>query len=200
MSSFALILSHFEKYQRSLFFEIFEVVGFMEGFNDVDLSKRLEKVGCVLSLQRIISGRGDPREVGHIIADALPGWHNPERVNSYFKIFFSDLNFYSKAMVTELEMMWQLRHSIVHTAGVVSREDAMKAPELRGLRDKGLVFSEGFINEVGRRFHMIVQLSLQQLEQAVRKAITPSLEDPEDLIEPLIRFESPRSTWFEAGN
>jgi len=196
MSSFALLLSHFEIFQKAQFAEIINTVDFMGGFDDIDLAKKLEKAGCNLSLQRILAGRGDPREPGQIIADALPGWHNPEKVNSYFRILFPNMNIYSGEVISELELMWQLRHSIVHTGGVITREDSIKAPLLRGLGERKLEFSEGFIVAIGRRFHIIVQLATSQLEKSVRSAIDPNLEEPEDLIEFMTGCDSPRKSWF----
>lgn len=194
MSAFALLLSHFETYQREQFAILINTLDYMDTVDDVELAKRLAKAGCELSLQRILTGRGDPREPGQIIADSLPGWHNPERVNSYFRAILPTVNLFSNEVVSELELMWQLRHSIVHTGGVITREDAIKVSALRMFRDRRLRFTEGFVPAVGRRFHIIVQFSMQQLEAAVRKGFLPldSPEETDGIIETIVGYDSPR--------
>lgn len=196
MSSFALLLSHFEIFQKSQFAEIINAIDFMRAFDDIKLVNDLKKEGCTLSLQRILAGRGDPREPGQIIADAMPGWHDPGKVNAYFKILFP-VDIYSKNIISELQLMWQLRHSIVHTGGVISQEDAIKAPLLRGLGERKLEFTDDFIVASGRRLHIIVRLATTQLENAVRKAIDPTLEEPESLIESIVGCDSPRRSWLK---
>jgi hypothetical protein len=200
MSAFALLLSHFETFQREQFATILNNIDFMQAIDDVELAKRLEKVGCTLSLQRILTGRGEPREPGQIIADSLPGWHNPERVNSYFRVMLPAVNAFSNDVVTELELMWQLRHSIVHTGGVITREDAIKVAALRDFRDRRLKFDESFIPAVGRRFHIITEVTMQQLESAVRKVFIPldSVEDTESIIGIIVGYDSPRRSWFRS--
>lgn len=71
MAAFALLLSHFEAFQKAQFAILINTLDFLQGVDDVEVVRRLEKVGCTLTLQRIISGRGDPREPGEIIADSL---------------------------------------------------------------------------------------------------------------------------------
>lgn len=129
-STFALLMSHFETFQKQQFARLIDAYFIFSGPDELELAKRLEKVGCELSLERVLVGAGEFGEVGEIISDALPGWHNSDRVNTYFRTIFQDLNLYSNDLVRELDILWQLRHSIVHTGGVVSRADAIKVPGL----------------------------------------------------------------------
>lgn len=198
MSSFALLLSHLETFQKAQYATIINCVDFLSGPDDQELAKRLEKCGCVLSLERILAGRGDPREPGEIVADSMKGWHSPEKVNAYFRVVFPQVQVFSNDAVTELELMWQLRHSIVHTAGIITREDSIKAPALAGLCERRLVFSEGFIPAVGRRLHIMVEAALAQLGAAFRKELRPT-EEPEGLIESAVGLDSPRRSWFRRG-
>jgi len=199
-SAFALLMSHFETYQKTQFGEIVNNLDFMDAVDDIELAKRLEKEGCSLKIQSILVGRGNPREPGQIISDALPGWHNPGQVNKYFKTIFPQFNFYSNDIKSELELMWQLRHSIVHNAGVITREDAAKVAALRSYNDKKLILGQEFMPAIGRRFHIMLQLSLKGLENEIQdnNQIAEYLESPEDFVSALIGVESPRKSWFRS--
>jgi hypothetical protein len=200
MSAFAMLMSHFEMFQKLQFAELVDTQDFMDGFDDTELAKRLEKEGCTITLQRILAGRGDPREPGQIVADSLSAWHNPSRVNQYFQAIFPKIAIYSNSAVAELELMWQLRHSIVHTGGVVTREDAAKVVSLRRFRDRKLILEGEFITQVGKRLHMIVKQATGLLEAEVRSRFIHSefIDDPEGIIESVVGCESPNQSWFEA--
>ncbi|WEY41530.1 hypothetical protein [Paraburkholderia sp. SUR17] len=199
MSSFAMMMSHFEMFQKNQFAQLVDTQDFMVDSDDMALAKRLEKEGCAVTLHRILVGRGSPREPGQIIADSLGSWHNPSRVNQYFQIIFPKLNVYSKPAIAELDLMWQLRHSIVHTGGVVTREDAVKVSQLRKFEDRKLVLEGEFIMEAGRRLHMIVKHATSLLETAVRdRFIRPEDgEDYEQIIQGIIGCNSSNHKWLE---
>lgn len=202
-SAFALMMSHFETYQKAQFAELINTLDFMNAIEDAELAKRLDKCGCQLSLARILTGRGNPREPGEIVADALPGWHHPERVNTYFKVVFPQHNFYSNEEIAELELMWQLRHSIVHTGGVITREDARKVASLSTYSDRGIVFSESFMPAVGRRFHIILQRVLDRLKPEIIKAWSSDYAEIDaklgydPLVDAIVAYKSPRNSWFK---
>jgi hypothetical protein len=198
MAAFGLLMSHFEAFQKAQFAEIVNTLDLMDCVDDIDLAKRLEKEGCVISVLRVLSGRGDPREPGQIIADALGGWHNPSRVSNYFRSIFPRSNIYSNGAISELELMWQLRHSIVHTAGIVTREDAFKVRALRALKDRMLVLEDKFIVETGRRLHVLVKEATQLLEGEVRSVLQPAPrgEDNEGIVNAMVGCESTRQEWF----
>lgn len=149
-------------------------------------------------MQRLLSGRGDPREPGQIVADAMPGWHNPERVNRYFSAIFPKVAFYSKEAVRELELMWQLRHSIVHTAGIITREDAGKIPQLRGYADRRIRLGTNFVPAVARRFHIMLKHSVGRLRNETKKSMEAAgvVEEIESLVDSIVGIDSPRRSWL----
>ncbi len=200
VSSFALLMSNFEMYQKKQFSHLVDSHFSFDGLGEVALAKNLEKAGCSISLQRVLAGGGDYGEVGDIIADALPGWHNPERVNVYFRSIFPEFNLYSKKIIQELLVLWQLRHSIVHTGGVVTRADSVKVPALSKYRDTRIVFGEEFMPAVGRRFHIMIELILRGLREVIVEKISPyegqKEQDKEEFIDSLVGYSSPRKSWF----
>ena len=198
-SSFALMMSHFETFQRQQFAEILNILDFLSSDDDLTLAKRLEKAGCNLSIYRLLGGRGNPREPGHIISDALGGWHDPEKVNRFFSLVFPEHCFYSNELASEIHLMWQIRHSIVHTGGIVTREDCMKHPMLKGYWDTKLVFDEGFILAVARRLHIIIQICLDGLRSQVEQSFSKSegVDDIPSFIDSICGYTSPRPSWFK---
>jgi hypothetical protein len=198
-SSFALLMSHFETFQKELFSESISTLDFMKLADDVSVAKSLEKVGCVVSIQRLLAGRGDPREPGHVIADAIQGWHEPEKVNRIFETVFDKYDLYSKEFSSEISLMWQLRHSIVHTGGVITREDSMKHPQLVRYGDRKLQFDEGFIIAVARRLHIITQVTLDGLKKKVHSVFRQDsvTDDIDGFIDGIFGCSSPRKSWFK---
>lgn len=199
-SSFAVVMSHFEIFQRQQFAGLINNLDFIRTVDDANLAKGLEKFGCELSIVRLLAGRGDPREPGHIIADALNGWHDPAKVNSLFSLIFRDITLYSNEFCREISLMWQLRHSIVHTGGVITREDCFKHPQLHGYQDRRLRFDEGFIAAVARRFHIIIQKSLDPIKARVRTSLSTETlegEDLDDWANIICGYSSPRASWFK---
>ena len=201
MAAFAMLMSNFEVFQKKQFADLVDSNDFMNGFDDIELAKRLEKEGCSITLYRILAARGEPREPGQIVADSLTSWHNPSRVNQYFKIVFPTINIYSNSVAAELELMWQLRHSIVHTGGTITREDAAKVSSLRRFSDQKLVLEGSFILEVGRRLHVIVKQVSAILECELRKRFIrqegESDAEVDEIIKEIVGCTSTRPSWFE---
>ncbi|MFM0125682.1 hypothetical protein P0D73_43785 [Paraburkholderia sp. RL18-101-BIB-B] len=201
MTAFAMLMSNFEVFQKQQFSELVDSNDFMDGFDDLELAKRLEKEGCNITLYRILAARGEPREPGQIVADSLVSWHNPSRVNQYFQIIFPKINIYSNSVIAELELMWQLRHSIVHTGGTITREDAAKVSSLRRFSDRKLVLEGSFILEVGRRLHVIVKQASAILERELRKRFIrqegESDAEVDEIIKEIVGCTSPVPSWFE---
>lgn len=199
-ATFALLMSHFETFQKHQFARLVDASFMFEGPDVPELARRLEKEGCTISLQRVLVGAGEFGEVGEIVADALPGWHRAERVNSYFRTIFQDFSLYSNHVARELNILWQLRHSVVHTGGVIIRADAIKVEGLKSYGNRRLVFGEEFMSAIGRRFHIMVEVVLQPLRQKVVDVYTPledeSDEDTRGLIHSLVGFSSSRNSWF----
>lgn len=202
-ASFAMIMSHFETFQRRQFAVLIDSGFMMEMPTEAELAKRLQKVGCELNLERLLIGANENGEVGEIVADLLPGWHNPERVNTYFRTIFQDVNLFSSVLTVELELLWQLRHSIVHTGGVITKPDARKIPGLRAHAEHSVTFSEDFMPALGRRLHIMIEDSLGRLRTKVASVYMQlqheSDEDRDDVIFGTVGFSSPRKSWFRDG-
>lgn len=169
VSSFAFLMGHFETYQKAQIAALINSKDFYEFYDDMTISKGFEKLGCNITIQNIICETLDPREPGHIIVDCLPGWHDPEKVNQYFKPLLKNFDFYSSSDIDELKFLWQLRHSIVHSSGVVTRVDSIKSKRMRGFRDKKLSFHDDFIQEVTDCLYDILSSALDRLNIELAK-------------------------------
>lgn len=153
------IMGHFETYQRYLFAGAFDYSIYLKGFNVDSFIKALGK-GFAIDLVRLAAYRGDGiASIGALLADNLPGWQNPYTVNEHFKAFGFGHNFYSDENCDQLMILWQLRHSIVHTGGTLTLADSQKVDKLRSFGGMTIAFENTFIFEVSRKFHRIVKLS-----------------------------------------
>jgi hypothetical protein len=198
-SSFVLLMSHFEIFQRELFADIVRIISYDNPSNDdAALAKRLEKVGCKLDIERVLAQRYEPKNGGQLIADSMPGWHSPERVNGYFGVLLSQSQFFSRTRCADLTLLWQLRHSIVHTGGWLSREDAAKVRALEFWGDKPILFKSSFIEEVVRQFHEIVEDGLKQLARGYKQIFLSKdyTAEHEDIACDIFRVDSPRRDWL----
>lgn len=201
-SAFALLMSNFETYQKSQFAILLDARFMFRFDDDLAIANKLEKVGCNITLSRVLAGGGEFGDTGQIIADAMPGWHNAEKVNDYFKVLFPTRNFYSKDLISEFRILWQLRHSIVHTGGQITAEDAMKIRRLKYHRDRVLEFGEDFMPAVGRRFHIMIQVLLDPLRPIVEElfeTLDESPEEKEEIIHSIVGYESSRRSWFRSS-
>lgn len=73
--------------------------------------------------------------VGMLIADSMRGWHDPEAVNGMFRAFGSGTDLFSRDDCERLAVLWQFRHSIVHTGGTLTQPDAQKVEAIKSLGD-----------------------------------------------------------------
>lgn len=200
MASFALMMSHFERFQREQFAALIDWSFAFSCPEPIELAKNLEKAGCELSLPRVLVGPGDEGEIGEIVADAMPGWHNSARVNAYFKAIIPAHTFYSNAIVAELDKLWQLRHSIVHSGGLLTKADAIKVTGLSGFANRQIKFGEGFMPAIGRRMHIVVQKTLTPLKDRMENLLLPLPDEPEEerqsAIASMVGYQSRRPSWF----
>lgn len=179
VSSFAFLMGHFETYQKEQIAVLINHKDFYSFGDDISISKKFEKLGCNITIQNIMSEVTDLREPGHIIADCLPGWHDPEKVNQYFTPLIKNFNFYSSSDIEDLRFLWQLRHSIVHSAGVVTRVDSIKSPRLQAFRGKKLSFEENFITELVDCLYGILSDALERLNVELTRLY--SWEEDDDI-------------------
>lgn len=200
MASFALMMSHFERFQREQFAALIDWSFAFACPEPIELAKNLEKAGCELSLQRVLVGPGDEGEIGEIVADAMPGWHNSTRVNTYFQAVIPSYSFYSNAVISELEKLWQLRHSIVHSGGLLTKADAIKVTGLSAYANRQIKFGENFMPAIGRRMHIVIQKTLTPLQTRMNSLLLPLPDEPEaerqHTIATMVGYESRRPSWF----
>lgn len=126
-------------------------------------------------------------------------------MNELFRLVLRDFNLYSNDVCEEISLLWQLRHSIVHTAGVVTREDSIKVKALHRYLDRQLVFREGFITAVARRFHIITQAVVVPLRTKIEGQVTP-VPPPDDeghaegIAGDVCDFIATRPSWLRHSN
>lgn len=155
------IMGHFETFERNLFAGIFDFSVYLRDFNverfftDINRHTKLAIDPIRLSAHRGIGASS----IGSLLADSLNGWHDPEKVNMYFNAFKLEYQLFSTSDISKLNVLWQLRHSIVHTGGTLTLPDAQKVNELKAFGNKQIAFEKNFIFEVSRKLHPVVKKS-----------------------------------------
>ena len=161
------IMGHFELFQRFTFAGLVENSLYLDGF---ELESAVRRLGKDFNLQidpaRILAYRGSRATAGQLVVDSLAGWHDPERVNRYFKALLPKLNFYSNDQVDDLRVLWQVRHTMAHTGGWLSIPDAQKVEALQANKNHALFLKAHFTEAVVRRFHKIVPACVMRLKDA----------------------------------
>lgn len=202
----ASIMGNFETFQRYLFANIFEYSIYLNKFDLPAFIKRIEKTTSLSSqvkLERIFAYRDKYVNVGIILADGLPNWHSPSKVNEYFAAFALAQNgkstqFYSNENIRDLEILWQLRHSIVHTAGTISIPDSQKLAALSEYGDKMIMLDSKFILELSRRFHPLVYSAVKRLENVYMCNLkTDLLSTIQQQISNTFEVKSSCQTWLK---
>lgn len=193
------LMGHFETYQRYLFAGVFENSNLLDKFDpDYFVRKIKNDFGVEISPDQLLAYRGLEAPVGVLLADNMPGWHNPSKVNGYFKAFGFKTCFFSSDQCDRLNVLWQLRHSIVHTGGTLTRSDAQKVEELRNFADRPMVFDDNFIFEISRKTHPLVQSATKRIEDCFRKRIDDNIsEEDEERIDNLFDVTSSVHVWLD---
>lgn len=188
------IMGHFETFQRYLFAGAFEKSVYLDTFDVDKFFKSIEKHASLsVDLVRLSAYRGGGGfSAGIIIADSLPGWHSPERVNSYFAAFNLNRQLFGNVECKRLKVLWQLRHSVVHTGGTITIPDAQKVPELANCGGKTVAFENNFIYEVARKLHPLVKSATEGFGGVFKQALKPGL--PVAVTTPINELFSVRST------
>jgi hypothetical protein len=200
-AAFSSMMSHFEVYQRSLFAGMFETTRLQPDFRLADCVKYLQRdLSLTLDINRLLAYRGRAASVGHLIADSLSGWHNPERVNAHFRSLLHDYEFFGGKEVTTLLTLWQLRHSIVHTGGWLTHADAQKVPLLLSFADKPILLDETFVDAIARRLHGIVFRSTTGASSKFIPKLSAAVTAQErKAAEALFKVTSRRSSWLKTA-
>lgn len=161
----ASIMGNFETYQKYLFARMFEYSIYLTDFDLKKFIAQLQDDGRTslsIDLERLSAYRSNSVAVGLIIADSLKNWQSPTIVNKYFTAFAKAMKtppreFYTSDARRNLAILWQMRHSIVHTASTITIPDAQKVAELNEYGGKVIVLQPQFINAVARKMHKLVK-------------------------------------------
>ena len=198
-AALAAILGHLEAYQRFLFAGMIEATRHIPGFRVDEFCRRLEQATRVsMDMSRALAYRGQRVPIGQLIVDNLSGWHDPERVNQYVRALIPDFNFYGKRECRELRVLWQLRHSVVHTGSWLTAPDSQKVRELAALGDKPILLGERFIEVVAQRIHPIVKSATERVGARFKGRLPLDMDTEERRnVDLLFAVESSRKSWFQ---
>ncbi len=195
----ASLMSNIELFQRCLYAKLFDLTYFIPDFKPKNLAQALKNAEVEVGVLHLVSYRGNPTAAGGIIADAMTGWHDPLRVNGYFKVLLNIEPFYPEDVVQEISILWQMRHSIVHTGGTFTVPDAQKLEALNGLGGKAVVLRPLAINSLVIRFHKILCQVHQGFYPKVKSRFKTGYEgDVKKQIDELFHLDSPRKAWLTA--
>lgn len=206
----ASIMGNFETYQKYLFANMFEYSVYLNKFDVKEFLKDLKKsiksessTKFDVDFVKVAGYRDSAVPVGLILADQLSNWQSPTIVNSYFKSFRLEdvahhkLDIYSNDSKEKLSVLWQMRHSIVHTASTITLPDAQKVTSLNGFGGKVISLDRMFINEVARKMHLIIKNATENMKSIYvhnLKHTTPV--DISSRIDELFKVSSTCSTWL----
>jgi len=195
------IMGHFETYQRHLFAGIFDRTIYLKDFDTQKMVKRLESDHSIsVSLAGLASFRGgNLSSIGIVAADNLFGWHDPEKVNEFFESFGLKRQVFSNSAIRKLRVLWQLRHSIVHTGGTLTLPDSQKVRELEEFGGKQIAFEHQFIYEVARKLHPIVDSATKNMKTEFMSHVKDDLPQvTQDEINKFFAVESSYRSWLSS--
>jgi len=192
-STYGSLMSQFETFQHHLLAGLFEASRHVPEITTKSLEKQL-KAEVPLSL--VAAYRGAPAATGILLAESLGSWHDPERVNGYFKAFVNR-DLFSNDAQRELQTLWQIRHTIVHTSGWLSASDSQKVEALRPFTGSAIVLGVPFIRATIQWLHRELKTSVEAYGVAFLARLPASVVAPErTVVEDLFKVESPRSSYF----
>jgi len=180
-STLASIMGYFETYEKHTFARIFELTTYFHSFNATKFFSKIcdDRYVFPTKINNLLAYRSSPTSVGLIVADCLSGWHNPNKVNEYFKAYWNNTAIFTSEDVNDLELLWQFRHSIVHTAGTITMPDAQKNPKLREFGNRDIIFTNKFIYELSKRFHNMVYNANARIETKLNQSISGDVPQEE---------------------
>lgn len=206
----AAIMGNFETYQKYLFAGMFEYSIYLKKF---DVERFLKSIKTIekaekstkfdIDFVRIGAYRDTAVPVGLILADNLSNWQSPTIVNSFFKAFGLEntahhpVDIFSNEDKKKLSVLWQMRHSIVHTASTITLPDAQKVPSLNQFGGMVISLDRQFINEVARKLHPIIKTATDNMKSIYVHNLKP--ETPADIrirIGDLFKVSSTCSIWL----
>ncbi|EOQ98284.1 hypothetical protein LEP1GSC195_1473 [Leptospira wolbachii serovar Codice str. CDC] len=199
LSILPTIMGQFETFQKSLFSKCLEYSVYLDNFVPSEFLKRLKDIQSLeIDSLRLTAYRGQPAQVGTIFADSLHIWHDSHKVSHAFRALTQGVDFYTKDQIEELQIIWQLRHSIVHTGGTITRPDSQKNSKLKKFADKSIILSETFISTLGYKLHNLINNSITRYSSDFKgklSADTPIAVQRE--IDSMFKVESKmQSSWI----
>lgn len=200
-SALASIMGYFEMYEKYLFAAMFEksiyLNSFVEGnFYKNTLGKTQDKVE--IPFTQLTSYRNSNVTTGLIIANSLGSWHNPEKVNSYFRAFGFVVTAFSNDDIEDLKVLWQLRHSIVHNGATITKSDAQKVDQLKSFGNRKIILSNKFIYDLSKSMHSMVFNVNKRLKQAFLANLLPTVtQDEQNQVEKIFEVTSRNSFWLK---
>lgn len=104
---------------------------------------------------------------------------------------------FSNDDIKMLDLLWQLRHSVVHTAAWLTLPDSQKVKQLHGKGDRVIAFEHTFIYALSRRFHKLVKAANARLKVGFIPLLgaTPPKEVLDDL-DAFLLVKSPKQVWL----
>lgn len=206
----AAIMGNFETYQKYLFANMFEYSIYLNKFDVKAFLKDLKRAVKAdnstkfeVDFVRIAGYRDTPVPVGLVLADQMSNWQSPSIVNEFFKSFKlknaagHPLDIYSNDNKEKLFVLWQMRHSIVHTASTITLPDAQKVNPLNRFGGKVISLDRQFIIEVARKMHPIIKNATENMKSVYVHNLKPST--PADIrtkVDELFKVSSTCSTWL----
>jgi hypothetical protein len=192
------LMGHFETFQRVFFARMFDFSVYLNGF-DVKLLEKFAKDNLKNNGLDFIKASGyrlKEASIGLLVADSMHGWHSPEKVNEFYRLFIHG-DFYDKDSTEFLEILWQFRHSIVHTGGTLTPPDAQKVKSLNGLGEKRILFDENFISEIVRKYHKIIKQSVDGTKtKYIGKLVSSVMDSEKEQINLLFTVDSRNKSWL----
>lgn len=206
----ASIMGNFETYQKYLFANMFEYSVYLNKFDVKEFLKSLKKAVKAdnttkfeVDFVRIAGYRDSSVPVGLVLADQLSNWQSPMVVNAFFKSFGLEdaahhkLDLYSNDSKEKLSVLWQMRHSIVHTASTITLPDSQKVTPLNKFGGKVISLDRMFVNEVARKMHPIIKSATENMKNVfVHNLKVGTPVDIRTRIDELFKVTSTCSTWL----
>jgi len=194
------IMSYFEMYEKYLFAGLFEYSIYLSCFNAKNFCKGV--FGCSegdvnMHINEFLAYRTFRASAGLMIADQIKGWHDPTKVNEYFKSLGLLTQAFSNDDIKDLKTLWQIRHSIAHNASTISKPDAQKLDQLHAYGGKTIVFSNKFIYELVKRMHsMVYSVTLRLQQEFIDKMVINASGTEKQKVIDFLRVQSRNHTWL----
>jgi hypothetical protein len=195
------LMGHFETFQKAIFAGLVERSASFPEFNVDSFISQIEKnlrSDVVISPARLLAFRSVKAPVGFVVADSLKGWHKPAVFNAMLKAFGIRKDYFGGKEISDLEVLWQLRHTIVHTGAWLTEPDAQKVKRLSKFGNAAIAFDANFINAVSRRLHRILKDGNARIEAEAVQLLgkSPLVSAVED-IQSFLAVRSPKKVWLK---